>query len=439
MKKYFIIAVAAVAAMAACSKTEVDETAVPDKKIGFEVANYATQTKANLGLTNAEDQIFSFHTLANQFPKIGTPVVFMDVDVFPWTAAGVKIESGTDATIAKWAPVEDYYWPKTGWINFYSYAGTTAPTVDNSAADKKTVGYTYSNKVIEADSNILVAEAALHYARENSALETYPVDGGENATTPTHVTTGVPTLFHHQLAKITVDVEARTTAEKESSNTIWKVQVLSVESESGNSYASTIVPINKGSLALTVNDSKEESQSYPLTKNWTRTNESATNISGWVPSSESTDKETIALSDSDVLTIDVNSTGDGTKSEILALRSVMPQLTANVAFTLVYRVQAIHMVDDDDDDTTPEVESVFLQEIRTVGVTGNGDTAKSIGDLTSTIASWQANQKITYHIIIDPVSEKVTFDPAVEDYDPIDADGVRDDININENGIVPTA
>ena len=435
MKKYFIIAAAAVVAMAACSKTEVDETAVPDKKIGFEVANYATQTKSDVlkGLTNAEDKIFSFHTLANQFPKIGTPVVFMDVDVFPWSAAGAKITSGTDVDIDKWATVEDYYWPKTGHINFYSYAGSEAPTVGNSAADKKTVTFTYTDAVIVEDSNILVAEAALHYAREDSARETYPVDGGESASN--HVTTGVPTLFHHQLAKITVDVEARTTDAKKSANTIWKVQVLRVEDESGNDYASTIVPIKKGSLALTVDDSKEASQSYPLTKNWTRTNENATNISGWVPS---TDTETIALSDSDVLTIPVNTTGNGTQSEILALRSVMPQLTENVAFTLVYRVQAIHMVDDDDDANTPDVENVFLQEIRTVGVTGNGDTAKSIGDLTSTISSWQANKKITYHIIIDPVSEKVTFDPAVEDYDPIDADGVRDDININENGIVPT-
>ena len=45
MKKYFIIAVAAVVAMAACTKVETDGN-VPGKRISFQVANYASQTKA---------------------------------------------------------------------------------------------------------------------------------------------------------------------------------------------------------------------------------------------------------------------------------------------------------------------------------------------------------------------------------------------------------
>lgn len=453
MKKYLFFAVAAMTAMAACTKTEIDETLVPNQKIAFEVANYARQTKANLGLTNAEDQIFSFHTLANQFPKLGTPVVFMDVDVFPWNASSEKITSGIDANITRWATEEDYYWPKTGWINFYSYAGTTAPTtVSNSASDKKTVGLTYTDKLIEADSNILVAEAALHYSRDNSALETYPVDGGENAANPdatpdpiaaNHVTTGVPTLFHHQLAKILVDVEARTTDGKTSANTAWKVEVLGSYGSGENIIKSEIIPINKGSLALEVNDALIEGKSYPFTKDWTRTNTGANVVSGWAPSTDPADIEHIALSanteaapTSGVLTIARNATSSGTPAPILAARSVMPQLTANVGFTLVYKVQAVHFVPKTGAEGYDEV--VFLEEIRTVGVTANGDEAKSIGDLTSTVASWQANKKITYHIIIDPVTEKVTFDPAVEDYDPIDADGTQSIININENGIVPT-
>ena len=46
MKKYFILAAAAIVAMAACSKMENDYTSVPDKKISFEVASYLAQTKA---------------------------------------------------------------------------------------------------------------------------------------------------------------------------------------------------------------------------------------------------------------------------------------------------------------------------------------------------------------------------------------------------------
>lgn len=415
MKKYFFIAAAAVVAMAACSKTEIDENAAPEKKIGFEVANYATQTKANNSLTNAEDGIYQFHTFAYQFPTIGSPREFMNDDVFAWQEAAQenKLTSGT-SPVAVWATEQDYFWPKTGYINFYSYAGTHTPAeAVNDSGDWKTVTFTYTDAVITATSNILVADAALHQGRANSGDNAYDVDNnGSNA----DVTTGVPTLFHHQLAKIYFDVEARTTDQKKSTNTIWKVQVLNTETESGNDYKSTIVPINKGSLAL----SNTDDVTAAGTKAWTRTNESATNISGWIPSSDTADKETIEFHDSDVMTIDVNTTGDGTKHEILALRSVMPQLTSNVKFTLVYKVQALHGT------------TVYLEETRTVGIDAN----EVLSSLANTVASWGANKKITYHIIIDPVSEKVTFDPAVEDWDAIDADGTQDIININEGGIV---
>jgi len=401
MKKYFIIAVAAVAAMAACSKNEINENVVPEKKIGFEVANYTPQTKANLSLTNAEDGIYQFHTYAYQFP------------IFAWQEATQenKLTSGT-APVMLWAPEDDYYWPKTGWINFYSYAGTHTPA-EAVSADFKTVTFTYTDAVITATSNILVADAALHQGRANYNDNAYDVDDNGSGA---DVTAGVPTLFHHQLAKIIFDVEARTTDAKKSANTIWKVQVLNTETESGNNYKSTIVPINKGSLEL----SNTDDVAAATTKAWTAVNASATNISGWVPSSAAADKETIEFTDSDVLTIPVNTTGDGNKSEILALRSVMPQLTNGVKFTLVYKVQALHG------------SSVYLEEIRTVGIDAN----QVLSDLAGTVTSWGANKKITYHIIIDPVSEKVTFDPAVENYDAIDADGTQDIININENGIV---
>ena len=232
MKKYFIIAVAALAASAACSKVETVDT-TPDKKIAFEVANYAAQTKANQSLTNAEDGIYEFHTVAYQFPTIGSPRTFMDVDILPWsdetTPVQVTATNDDSKTIGSWAPAEDYFWPKTGYINFYSYAGSHDPAVDvNDGTDEdwKTVTFTYDDAVITATSNILVADAALHYGRTNSATETHKVDDSE---TTEHVTKGVPTLFRHQLAKIKFDVRAKTTSDKVSANTVWKIQVLGTQ------------------------------------------------------------------------------------------------------------------------------------------------------------------------------------------------------------------
>ena len=416
MKKFFFIA-AAVVAMAACSKTEVQFNETADSnKIGFEVANYTSQVVTKASAITSES-VYSFHTVANQFPTVGSPVVFMDVNVFPWNGTtqvtAANIESNN---ILTWAPEEDYYWPKTGWINFYSYAGTHTPTVTNTASDKKTVTFTYTNAEIGATSNILVADAALHYGRDNSATETHKVDNSE---TSQHVTKGVPTLFRHQLAKLIIDVEARTTEAKKSANTTWTVQVISASTENTD-YVSTITPINKGTLTLT---SAEPANATTGLYDWAKTTENA--VSGWVASSTASDVETIALSNSDVLTIAENTIQgyydtNKKQSVILAERSVMPQLTNGVVFKLAYKVQAFHG------------NVKFMEEIREVGIT----ETKKISQLANTVASWNANQRITYHIIIDPVSEKVTFDPAVEEYVAVDADGDVDKINVDENGLV---
>ena len=445
MKKYFIIAAVAMAAMASCTKTLTDETAVQNDKIAFEVANYAQQTKSNVAITNEEDGIFSFHTYAYQFPQIGTPVTFMsNVEILPWNISGTTTTQVTavnfaSTNITSWAPEYDYYWPKTGYVNFYSYAGSHTPDVAvNSDGDWKTVTYTYENAVIGATSNILVAKPALHYGVANSATETYDVDNSEGSG---HVTKGVPTLFRHQLAKVKFDVRARTTDANISANTTWKVQVLGTYTYtptggSATTIKSAINPVNKGSLLLTCTDANTSAG----TVEWVKTNESAANISGWEASTDAADKDELVFTETSadipaVMTIPAgavesldanNNNAPYDPIELLALRSVLPQVTSGVKITMVYKVQAFHG------------DSKFMEEIRTVGIDADADLA----DFTGFITSWQANKKITYHIIIDPVSKKVTFDPAVEAYDPIDADGAahadneHDDPNINQGGII---
>lgn len=445
MKKYFIIAAVAMVAMASCTKTLTDETAVQNDKIAFEVANYAQQTKANVAITNEEDGIFSFHTYAYQFPQIGTPVTFMsNVEILPWNISGttttqVTADNFASTNISSWAPEYDYYWPKTGYVNFYSYAGSHTPAVAvNSDSDWKTVTYTYTDAVIGATSNILVAKPALHYGVANAATETYEVDNSE---TSGHVTKGVPTLFRHQLAKVKFDVRARTTDANISANTTWKVQVLGTYTYTPNGGSETTIksainPVNKGSLLLTCTDANTSAG----TVEWVKTNEDATNISGWVASTAAADKDELVFTETSaeipaVMTIPAgaiesvdasNNNAPYDAIEILALRSVLPQVTSGVKITMVYKVQAFHG------------DSKFMEEIRTVGIDADADLA----DFTGFITSWQANKKITYHIIIDPVSQKVTFDPAVEEYDPIDADGAahadneHDDPNINQGGII---
>ncbi len=416
MKKFFFIA-AAVVAMAACAKTEVQFNETADSnKIGFEVANYAAQTKANVALTNEDDALYQFHTYAYQFPKLGNAVEFMNTDIFAWDNAtpAAKVTSGT--SIYSWAPENDYYWPKTGYINFYSYAGTQAPA-ESVSADKKTVTLAYENKTIAATDNFMVADAALHF---NANKETYQVDGTE---TSGHVTKGVPTLFRHMLAKLKMDVKIQIPAEKKSANTIWKVEILDNYDIDGNSAIadaekSQIYPVNKGTLTLENADALAADAPLNATEQqWTRTQTGADVVSGWKPGDTN---ELIQLHADNVLTLPVNETESTATEELLAIRTVMPQLTENVAFKLIYKVQALHSTE------------VFMEEIRTVGI----DVPADLYDLIGSIPQWESNKKITYHIIIDPVSEKVTFDPAVEAYDEVEANAAAV-INVVNNGLVP--
>lgn len=419
MKKYFILAIAVVAATTACSKNEIDLSSVPTKKVAFEVANYASQTKANASLTNAEDSLYQFHSYAYQFPKIGDAVEFMNTDIFAWdnSTPAAKVTEGHN--IYFWAPEDDYYWPKTGFINFYSYAGTQAPAASISA-DKKTIDFAYNNVTIAANDNLMVADAALHF---NSNQSNYQVDGTEGSA---HVTTGVPTLFRHLLSKLYIDVKLQIPAAKQSANTSWKVIVLDEKDIDGDSAIadgekSLIIPVNQGTLTLQNIDSlATDAALNTTTQLWARTQTGTDVVSGWKPAAST---ENIQLSQADTLTLEVNSLESTSVEQLLDWRTVMPQLTDNIAFQLIYKVQGFHG------------STKFMEEIRTVGITVNGDNAENIHNLTGSIASWESNKKITYHIIIDPATDKVTFDPAVEAYDEVEANA-SDVINIDNNGIV---
>ena len=427
MKKYFIIAVAAVAAMAACTKTEFDTNVTPSKAISFEVGNYAAQTKAS-ALTNADDALYQFHTYAYQFPKIGDPVEFMNTDIFAWDNA-VSPQKVTEGTgIYSWHPEDDYFWPKTGYINFYSYAGTATLAPEETVSDdKKTVTLTYSNKTITSTSNIMVADAALRYnGYVDGGMENYKVDGTE---TSAHITTGVPTLFRHMLSKLYVDVKIQIPSSKVSSNTKWTVQVLDEYDIDGNSSISDsekslIIPKNVGTLTLTNADALAANAALnTTTQQWVRKADYTTAntpdadvVSGWKPGESS---EKISLDQTEALTLPVSTTATSA-AQLLDWRTIMPQLTDGIGLQLIYRVQALHDSD------------VFLEEIRTVGI----DVPADIYQLVNSIDKWESNKKITYHIIIDPVSEKVTFDPAVEDYDTVEANS---GINVNEGGLIANA
>ena len=107
MKKFFVIAVAAVAAMASCSKTDLIETANDQNAINFN-AFFHKATKANL---TTSDNIAAFEVTA----------MLNSATYFEAVAVSKNSES-------KWTYSPVQYWPATGTVDFFAWAPTATGT-----------------------------------------------------------------------------------------------------------------------------------------------------------------------------------------------------------------------------------------------------------------------------------------------------------------------
>ena len=366
MKKFFVIAAAAIA-LAACSKSEVSSSA-PDKAVTFEVANYVSPvTKANVsfGTANTFHTNAWVHTLVNGSASIQP---FMETETVAW-----------NATEKQWMPSRVYFWPKTGYVNFFSYAGS----IDPSATAENSI--TYTNAPIDVDDDILVADAAYEYTGNTS---TYHFDDAG--------VTGVPTLFHHVLSKVSFNVKLDATDAIPDDKYEWEVVV----DESKFGY------VNKGTVAFTFADGESANVSAPVanTQSWN----APTGDFAWtiVSNNSGSELESVVTGDSNKMT----ATNAAKVSEVKTLFnevSVVPQnlsaTGAHAQFSLTYTIKSTYKVDPADDTTWKSV-----KETVTVPLT-------DILSYVPSITGWKMNYKYIYNITIKP-GEPVRFDPAVVDW-----------------------
>lgn len=357
MKKLFILAAAAVVALAACTKTEV-ETSAPDQAITFQVANYSSATKAPTSLVTEGFQ--SFKTYAWYTSSTDTDQPFM-------TPATVEYED------PKWhATDRTYFWPKTGYVNFYSFAGNYLPKTVTIDADRK-VKANYSDELtIGISDNILIADAAFGYNSNPSA--TYGLD---------NVTAGVPTLFRHMLSKVYFDIRVDATEVTDTKNK-WEVTVTNATVSYSNK--GTMVANFSAAPSVTLGtDNKPVSGSTSTAKYHDAT---------WTPGA--TDATLSKTSDDVKPFANGNSLGDAVK--LIDESVVMPQVlgTTNVTIALTYTIKHTY------DGGTPVTETVPI-------------AATALTSFSSAISEWVPNTIYKYHIIIKPNGE-ILFDPAVEEW-----------------------
>lgn len=180
MKKYIIIAIAALAASVACSKVQ---TADLQKEISFEVAQ-GMQTKASG--SKYDNGAFGTYAWYTANPGAGS-------DHAPF-----MVNETVDLVGGVWkTSVNTFYWPKTGSVEFISYSpfdGANGTANSNPAVTQNTI--TYTN--LTADNvDYMYADKAT--ASKNVNMVTDGVESGYS---------GVPTIFRHALAKLSFKIKA---------------------------------------------------------------------------------------------------------------------------------------------------------------------------------------------------------------------------------------
>lgn len=196
MKKYFVIAAAALVALAACSKNEADNAAYEQsRQISFStVAGKATRTPLSGTVYKTTDPTFGVFCYALTSGKTWAAnsadgQAYMD-----------KIEISYNGTDKIWEPASVYYWPLSGSLTFTGFSPyTEASKVTYAPATK---ALTVTNYVAAATT---AAQTDLMWANTQKDL----TDNQSTYTSESATSTlkGVNMVFHHALSQVIFKVK----------------------------------------------------------------------------------------------------------------------------------------------------------------------------------------------------------------------------------------
>ena len=203
MKKYFIIAAAAIVALAACTKSDADKTAYEQSR----VINFNTvtgkATKAPITGTTYHYNYSSFGVFAWYLAEGNWNTAAANSSAVAYMGSGSPLATPVEVTWNEdkdiWAPSSTYYWPLQGKLTFIAYSPYDAATATFSNAGLLTLtGYTLDTTVADQVDLLYSAVAA-----DKTQNESYYVDGTNSKDSQTaDGDKGVNIQFKHALAQI---------------------------------------------------------------------------------------------------------------------------------------------------------------------------------------------------------------------------------------------
>ena len=429
MKKYFVFAVAALIAGMACSKVDVDNAATPDVQIGYQVATFLNQTKADshghtsfvaelaeLGIDS--DQYFksaAYIHAAKSDGNVENPTEF-------FTAGTGNVET-INYVSSQWKPAHPYYWPKSpkssiSFFSWYDFNDQVTPTISGYTTDGAVVTLAWGDRTIALKDNVMYADAAYHYKSNANGDQNHKLDG---------VTEGVPTLFHHALAKVrfTVKQDPMKVQDGTTDNyTFWDVTLSEVSLSSG-----TIK--NNGKLSLTetskTTDATQGSWTKPANEVWAAP----------APGTQTYLTTNLGNASGDIFDTDVARGVDASSKPVLLTGdavsltgtnfmsnnyfTVLPQDIANdVTLTFKYTIKTYYGTQAQYNAGTASLISTETVNVNDLATAGYGApytaTGIQLNAIVNAWARWQMNHRYVYNIIINPQASQILYDPAVEDW-----------------------
>ena len=335
-------------ALWSCTSVEVDPT--PGKRVTFSVGSYVPQTKA---VSLNSEGITSFSSKGYLYAE-GIDHV---QDFF--VAAGETITY--NPSTPEWSPSRTYYWPKSSqsYVNFVSwYDKNGQPATATQTAMSWVIDG--SSRTLAPDDNIMFADVAWRY--NDNATEYVATSG---------VSEGVPTLFHHALARVKFQAKATPVSE---GTTTWSVSITNFKLEGVR---------KQGTLSLTNADP------------------GSTGTRAWWTGTQGSDPAWSLSGAADTLSRagqTFNLTVNDQPVAIMNTRSVLPQPTTDMQLSFDYAIRT----DYDNSGSNYVIERLH----KTI----------ALSSFTSAAGSWEMNQSITYTITINPKSNLILFDPVCTDW-----------------------
>jgi hypothetical protein len=368
MNRYILISAVALAAITACSKSQIS---APEREITFQTARYMG------GVTKATPADYKDEYAAVPF------------GAFAWYK-GVSASDNADFMTNQkvsfadpvWRPEgTTYYWPKSGSIDFICYSPYTAdgtnaqlPTITEDS-----IAYPAWDVAAHPDVDVMYADKVTGLTNN---VRTYYYDG-------------VPTLFHHALAKVNFQIKAAYTEVEDPethTKTKWDIEVESVKVNN---------ILSSGSFTLNLNGTSWDKPAGSV----------------WTPDGTTTNMDLD-------LTGVPNPLVDGTVYNLDSDVFVMPQTLTGGNQEVVIKVTITTYRDINDGHG-------YVQVLKENGVEIQGNLSGG------TMDAWKMNQNVTYSFnfapslgttttddndgdgIPDVIPTIVYFDPAVDEWENV--------------------